>query len=176
MNGLKLKSLRSVFFSDVYLRCDGTGVVQYEPAGGGTVNCQYKPPSTWERFYIYPVEMAPSLASQTTYKVVIESAHFRNVFICMDSKGMSHPMGPGGGEVNCQFTARSWELYFLRPETNGSYSFRSVQFPHCYIRLDGTDVHSPLGPGGGTVNCQYYDDPSAPLAASTWEIFHVEVH
>lgn len=177
IDGLKVKSLRSVNFPDVYLRCDGTGVVQYKPAGGGTVNCQYKPPKDWEKFYIYPVEMAPSLAPQSmrTYKVVIESAHFRNVFIRMDSQGMSQSMGPGGGEVNCQYTAKSWaELFFLRQETNGNYSFRSVQFPHCYIRLDGTGVHSQSGPGGGTVNCQYYDDPSVP--ALSYERFYMEVH
>lgn len=174
MNGLKKKSLRSVAFPHVYLRCDGTGVTRWERPGGGTVNCQYKPPSLWESFYIYPVEMAPSLASQTTYKVVIESAQFRHVFIRMDSQGMNHSMGPGGGEVNCQFTVSPWEFFYLRRETNGSYSFRNVQFPHCYIRLDGRGVDSCLEPGGGIVNCQYYDDPSAP--ASTWESFHLEVH
>ena len=174
MNGLKKKTLRSVGFPDVYLRCDGTRVTQWEEAGGGTVNCQYKPPSLWESFYIYPVEMAPSLALQTTYKVVIESAHFRQVFIRMDSQGMKQCMDPGGGEVNCQFTANAWEIYYLRQETNGSYSFRNVHFPHCYIRLDGTRVDSWSKPGGGTVNCQYYDDPSAPALA--WECFHLEVH
>ena len=173
INGMKIKSLRSVEFPYVYLRCDGTGVSQWEAAGGGTVNCQYEPPSPWESFYIHPVEMAPSLAPQTTYKVVIESAHFRHVFIRMDSQGMSHYMSPGGGEVNCQFTASSWEFYFLRQETNGSYSFRNVQFPHCYIRLDGNGVHSWSEPGGGTVNCQYYANPFAP--ASSWESFHLEV-
>ena len=169
MNGLKKKSLRSVAFPDVYLRCDGTGVSEYNEAGGGTVNCQYKPPSPWESFYIYPVEMTPSLTPQTNetthkvYKVAIESAHFRHVFIRMD-------------KVNCQFqtASTSWESYFLRQETNGSYSFRSVQFPHCYIRLDGTGVHSRSDGGGGTVNCQYYDDPFVP--ASSWESFHMEEH
>ena len=174
MNGLKLKSLRSVNFPDVYLRCDGTGLVQFKAAGGGTVNCQYKPPKHKESFYIYPAEMAPSLAPQTTYKVVIESAQFRNVFIRMDSKGMSQFKGPGGGKVNCQFTTRSFELFFLRQETNGDYSFRSVRFPHCYIRLDGTGVQSYSASGGGTVNCQYYDDPSAP--ALSYERFYLEVH
>ena len=172
MNGLKLKSLRSVNFPNVYLRCDGRGVVQYKSAGGGTVNCQYKPPLGWESFYIYPVEMAPSLAPQTTHKVVIESAQFRRVFIRMDGKGMSKGRSSGGGKVNCQFLARSFELYHLRQETNGSYSFRSVQFPHCYIRLDGTGVDSGSDGGGGTVNCQYYDDPFTP--ASKWESFYVE--
>ena len=125
MNGLKAKSLRSVEFSDFYLRCDGTGVIQYEESGGGTVNCQYKPPSLLESFYIYPVEMSPSLAQQTIYKVVIESAQFRQVFIRMDSQGMSLCTDSGGGEVNCQFSTSSWESYFLRQEANDSCSFRS---------------------------------------------------
>ena len=173
MNGLKKKSLRSVEFPNVYLGCDGTRVTHWQGPGGGTVNCQYKPPSPWESFYIYPVEMAPSLAPQTTYKVVIESVKFRQVFIRMDSKGMHSFIYTGGGEVNCQFTASSWESYFLRQETNGVVSFRHVQFPHLYIRLDGTGVHSWSSSGGGTVNCQYYDNPSS--ASSSWESFHLEV-
>ena len=173
MNGLKLKSLRSVQFPDVYLRCNGREVTQWKEGGGGTVNCQYKPPKKLEKFYIYPVEIAPSLLQpQTTYKVVIESAESRQVFIRMNGQGMSQPMGPGGGKVNCQFAISSWETYFLRKETNGSYSFRNVQFPKCYIRLDGTEVNSWSKPGGGTVNCQYYRDPS--IAATSWESFHLE--
>ena len=176
MNGLKTKCLRSVEFPNVYLRCDGTGVSDWNDAGGGTVNCQYKPPSSWESFYIYPVEVAPSLAPrQTTYKVAIESAHFTHVLIRMDGQRMSRYKKPGGGEVNCQFQpASTWESYFLRQEKNGSYSFRNVQFPHCYIRLDGSGVHSRSDRGGGTVNCQYYDHPFVP--ASSWESFHIEEH
>ena len=175
MNSLKLKSLRSVAFPDVYVRCDGSEVTAPVSPGGGTVNCQYKPSTLWESFYIYPAEMPPSLASQNVYKVVIKSKEFSHVFIRMNSKGMSQSEGPGGGEVNCQYYPPStWESYFLREEANGSYSFRSVQFPHCYIRLDGNGVISVSTGGGGTVNCQYYDDPSAP--ASTWESFHVEEH
>ena len=176
MKGLKLKSLRSVQFPNVYLRCKGSGVTQWQEGGGGTVNCQYKPPKALEMFYIYPVEIAPSalLQPQTTYKVVIESAKFRQVFIRMNGQGMSQPMGNGGGQVNCQFTISSWETYFLRREKNGSCSFRNVQFPQCYIRLDGTGVNSWSQPGSGTVNCQYYHHPS--FAATPWESFHLETH
>lgn len=175
MNGLKLKYLRSVAFPAVYVRCDGTGVNEFVSSGGGAVNCQYKPPLHWESFYIYPAEMTPSLArqiGQNICKVVIESAHFRQVFIRMDSKGMSHYDDNGGGEVNCQFTARTWELYFLRREANDIYSFRSVHFPHCFLRLDGNGVTSHTASGGGTVNCQYYENTSAP--ALSWERFYVE--
>lgn len=173
MNGLEKKSLRSVEFPNVYLRCDGTGVTQEEPEGG-IVNCQYRPPEQCESFYIYPVEMAPSLAPQVTYKVVMESAPFRHVFIHMNSQGMSHYEDTGGGEVNCRFAVSPWESYFLRQETNGSFSFPNVQFPHCYIRLDGSGDHSSSYPGGGTVNCQYYDNPSSP--AASWESFHLAAY
>ena len=173
VNGLKKTSLRSVKFPDVYLRCDGTGVTHWQGPGGGTVNCQYKPPSPLESFYIYPVEMAPSLAPRGTSKVVIESVKFRHVFIRMDSKGMNSHNYTGGGEVNCQFKPSSWESYFLRQETKGVVSFRSVQFPRLYIRLDGTEVNSWSSSGGGTVNCQFYDEPSS--ATSSSESFYMEV-
>lgn len=161
MNGLKRKSLRSVPFPDVYVRCHGSG----------TVNCQYKPPGEWQYFYIYPVEMTPSSAVESTYKVVIESAHFRNVFIRLDSKGMSHFQGPGGGEVNCQFTPASYEIFIVKQENNGGHSFRSVPFPHCYIRLDGTGVTQHTSGGGGTVNCQWYGLSESP---GSYETFYIE--
>lgn len=170
MNGLKRKSLRSVPFPDVYVRCDGSGVTEPTGHGGGTVNCQYKPPGEWEYFYIYPVEMTPSSAVESTYKVVIESAHFRNVFIRLDSKGMSHFQGPGGGEVNCQFTPGSYEIFIVKQENNGGHSFRSVPFPHCYIRLDGTGVTQHTSGGGGTVNCQWYGLSESPGSNETFYI------
>ena len=172
MNGLKIKSLRSVAFPDVYVRCDGAGVTEPTGPGGGTVNCQYKPPGSYEGFYIHPVEMTPSLAIKSVCKVVIESVHFRNVFIRMNSKGMSQPEGPGGGEVNCQAYPCSYERYIFKEEEDGSYSFRSIQFPHCYIRLDGSGVTSWSGSGGGTVNCQWYEFSQTP-GPKSYEVFYV---
>ena len=173
MNCLKIKSLRSVAFPGVYVRCDGTGVTESIGPGGGAVNCQYKPPGSYEGFYIHPVEITPSLAVKSTCKVVIESAHFRNVFISLDSRGMSQPDSIGGGEVNCQSYPGPYEKYIFTEEENKSYSFRSIQFPHCYIRLDGSGVTSWSGSGGGTVNCQWYEFSSTPRPQS-YEIFHVE--
>lgn len=173
MKCLKLSTIRSVGFPEVYLRCDGSGVTELLKHGGGTVNCQYKPPRTYEKFYILPVEVPPSLASETHLKVAILSFHFNNVFIRLDSQGMSHFDANGGGQVNCQFTEHSYEIFFLKQEKNGCYSFRSVQFPHCYIRLDGRGVHSSYASGGGTVNCQWYD-ASTPLGK--YELFYVEEH
>ena len=172
MNGLKLKTLRSVAFPDVYVRCDGSGTTEWSGSGSGAVNCQYKPPRAWEKFYIYPVEMNPSLALENTCKVVIESAKWKNVFIRLDSKGMNHFDGNGGGDVNCQFTALSWEVFVLRKESNGGCSFQNAHFTHCYIRLDGRGVHSQANGGCGIVNCQYYS--SRP--PKEWETFYIEEH
>ena len=73
----------------------------------------------------------------------------------------------GGGVVNCQWSgipARSYESFILKQEQNGTYSFRSVAFPHCYIRMDGSGVTSHTDCGGGVVNCQYYDSDSKPVS------------
>jgi hypothetical protein len=33
----------------------------------------------------------------------------------MDGRGVTQPSDPGGGTVNCQFGARSWEKFNLVP-------------------------------------------------------------
>ena len=172
MNCLKIKCIRSRKFPTTYLRCDGGEVTKFLPGGGGTVNCWYLTPGDMERFLIYPVKMAPSLALDSIMKVAIESNEFRHVFIRMDSQGMSEPYGLGGGQVNCQFTVNTKEKYFLRQEANGGFSLRSVQFPHCYLRLDSVGADSDSY--GGTVNYQWYADPSLPLPDEAWEIFYLE--
>ena len=103
MNGMKIKSIRSARFPNVYLRCDGKEATEPTVGGAGIVNCQYKPPDLCERYFVYPVEMTPSLALHSTCTVVIESAHFRNVFIRMDSKGMSQFELLGADEVTAIF-------------------------------------------------------------------------
>ena len=152
-------------------------VTKFTESGGGTVNCQYKPPGPGEKFYICPVEVTPSLAAESHYKVEIQSASFSDVFIRLDGRGMSHFDGNGGGLVNCQYTASTFERFYLQRESNGSFSFRSVQFLHCYIRLDGEKVNSWSGSGGGTVNCQWYDTPPSPTSPTpvvSHETFYVE--
>ena len=156
MNALKQVTIRSYAFPDVYMRCDGSG--------GGTVNAQYKPPKTYERYHIYPVGMNPSLAPpDRKYPVHILSARWKNVYIRMDGRNMSKFLGPGGGVVNCQFGARNYEVFYLKGEAEGTFSFQSVQFPHCFLRLDGTGVTKQTRHGGGVVNCQYYEFPDAPV-------------
>ena len=163
MNALKQVTIRSHAFPDVFMRCDGSGVVKYMGSGGGIVNCQYKPAKTYEGYYIYPVGMNPSLAPpDRKYPVHILSARWKNVYIRMQGGNMKKPQGSGGGVVNCQHGAFSLEVFYLREEAEGTSSFQSVQHPHCFLRLDGTGVTKHTGPGGGVVNCQYYEDPDAP--------------
>lgn len=103
MNEITIKSLKSAAssFPGVYVRCDGQGVTSFQSNGAGTVNCQYQPPGAWEQFYIYPVEVPPSLAvNPGPYKVVIESKASQNVFIRLDGHNMSKFESNGGGVVN----------------------------------------------------------------------------
>ena len=39
----------------------------------------------------------------------------------------------------------------------GSFTIQSVQFPGVFLRMDGTVVDKPSGPGAGAVNCQYME-------------------
>ncbi len=37
---------------------------------------------------------------------------------------------------------------------------RGKKWPNAFLRIDGKDITKPYGPGGGTVNCQYFNIPS----------------
>ena len=174
MNALKQVTIRSYAFPDVYMRCMyiwAVKIVKVIDSGGGTVNCQYKPARAWEKYYIYPVRMNPSLAPDSKYPVHILSAYWKNVYIRMNGRYMSKFKGQGRGVVNCQYGAFAWETFYLRGEAEGTFSFQSVQFPHCFLRLDGADVTKHTHHGGGVVNCQYYEDPDAP--AQPYERFYI---
>jgi len=101
----------------------------------------------------------------------IASVQFRNVFLRMDGTGVTHPTGSGGGTVNCQFSAGSWETFNLIGQSDGTFGIASVAFPGVYLRMDGTGVTRPTGSGGGTVNCQY--SASTQLAPNAWEKFYI---
>ncbi|XP_064383454.1 uncharacterized protein LOC135332067 [Halichondria panicea] len=157
------KTLKSVHFPDVYIRCDASDVKESTGPGGGTVNCQYKPPQCWEQFYVIPLEMPPSLVKQPIRKVVIESAEWKNAFLRLEDKQMTEFRSCGGGKVNLQFGAMSYEQFILKEEgPDDVYSIVSIVFPHCRIRVDGKRVTSWLASGSGTVNCQYFGDVNVP--------------
>ncbi|MGZ5437119.1 MAG: fascin domain-containing protein, partial [Pyrinomonadaceae bacterium] len=95
----------SVQFPGVYLRMDGRGVTQPTGPGGGIVTCQFGAMS-WEKFRI---------ETQSDGTVAIASVQFPGVYLRMDGRGVTQPTGPGGGIVNCQFGAMSWEKFNLVP-------------------------------------------------------------
>ena len=165
--GYPIKILGSVEFDNVFIRCDGSNVIQFEPDGSGTVNCQYSV-SSYEKYYIYPPEMPPSLTTEGTNKIVIESAQWEDVYILLDRGDLTQFKEEGGGTVNCQYRSGSRTVFTLKEEgPPGVYSIVSVPFPHLRIRVDGTGVTQFSADGGGTVNCQFYADADGP--ALPWE-------
>jgi Papain-like cysteine protease AvrRpt2 len=135
-------TIQSTYFSNVFLRMDGTGVTG--TTAGGTVNCQYGS-SEKERYKI-------RAQSDGTY--CFESAAFPNVYLRMDGAGVT-TTGPGGGTVNCQVGVGPYTKYRMRAQTNGSFSFESNAFPNVFLRLVGSGVTATTNTGGGTVNCQF---------------------
>ncbi|MEU4780410.1 papain-like cysteine protease family protein [Micromonospora sp. NPDC023633] len=103
-------SFESVFFPNVCVRMDGTGVTSQTVNGGGTVNCQFtpagSPPSAYERF---------KAKAQADGSMSFESAAFPNVYLRMEASGFTANNGNGGGTVNCQYNANggSHEKFFL---------------------------------------------------------------
>jgi len=157
MKAMKTKvELKSVIFDNVYIRMDG--------CGSGSVNCQYTAYNEKERFYIHPLQMAPSLATDPPLTlVVIESAADENSFIYLDGRGANGVNPSGVGSVNCSHTAAPWEFFYLKPEDQqGVYSFINYTFTHCRIRVDGNGVTTYMPGGGGLVNAQWYENMTDP--------------
>ena len=147
-------TFESVQFPGVYLRMDGNGVTESVGPGGGTVNCQFGAGS-WEEFeLIYHTDSC---------NYSIESVQFPGVYLRMDGNRVTRFVGPGGGVVNCQFRAGPWEMFKVNHVGSCNYSIESAQFPGVYLRMDGNGVTESVGPGGGTVNCQF--------GAGPWEMF-----
>ncbi|KDN81102.1 hypothetical protein KCH_71960 [Kitasatospora cheerisanensis KCTC 2395] len=137
-------TIQSDHYPNIYLRMDGTGVTEFAGGGAGKVNCQFGT-GPWTAFRVRP---------QSDGSFAFESVAFPGVFLRMDGAGVPDTMA-GGGAVNCQFGAMAYEMYTLRPQANGSFSFESATaFPNHFLRLVvGSGVTAATGPGG-TVNCQ----------------------
>ena len=142
-----------------FLRMDGSGVTSFKGNGGGTVNSQ-NPAGPWELFNIVV------LPDQT---VSIASVAFPNVFLRMDGRGVTSFSANGGGTVNCQYTAGSWERFNIGKQPDGTYNIGSAAFPNVFLRMEekygvGSDIAPRSSAGGfGKVNCQY--------TAGRWESF-----
>lgn len=138
--------LRSQRFPKAYLRMDGAGVTSPVGPGAGVVNCQaYQ--GSYEEFYLREV---------ATGGIAFESVRFPGVFLRMDGTGVTEPVGPGAGVVNCQAYQGSYEVYKLLAQSDGTLAIQSNRFPKAHLRMDGSGVTEPVGPGGGVVNCQSY--------------------
>ncbi|QLY28344.1 fascin domain-containing protein [Nocardia huaxiensis] len=110
---------------------------------------------------------AADLASLGETPITLRSTAFANVYLRLDGSGVSSPADYGGGLVNCQYTAGSYEQFRVRPQSDGSHAFESVAFPKVYLRMDGSGVTTQTTSGGGTVNCQYGSGGPGP-----YEKFH----
>jgi hypothetical protein len=134
------------------LRMDGSGVTSFSASGTGVVNGQsLSSPGPWEQFEI---------VEHSDGTVNIASVAFPGVFLRLDGRGVTSWTWNGGGTVNCQYTAGSWETFTIKTlETFADGASRvnieSVAFPNVYLRMlyDGGDAFHPGG--AGTVNCQY---------------------
>ena len=171
---IKTYSVKSKIFPQAFLCLDSEGFDSPSDRGGGIVNCQYKPPSDYEKFCIYPVEVSPSLAQQphpTIY--VIRSAYWENRALRLDGTGINGTNHLGSGTVNCQYVSQIGAyghfifgrsgIEVISIQNNVEYYIRSVYFTKCYLRMDGRGVTHFQDRGSGTVNCQYYASPSDVL-------------
>jgi len=131
-----------------------------------TVNCQYTPPKTRERFTIAPTEIPtkmPPSGVQSTSTVTIESEDYKGWYMSLDSKGGDSVHGHGFGSVNGVENPENKPEFKIRREVNGSIQIESIAYPKCYIRMDGGGIKRWRKYGGGQVNCQW--------GASDWETF-----
>ena len=120
-------TIRSKAFPNACLRLDGRGVTSQTVGGGGTVNCQFSPgnPGPWEQFKV---------RKQSDGTFSFESASFPNVFLRIDSRGVTSSTDNGGGKVNSQFNANggSTEKFKLIALANGTFSVESALTPNVY--------------------------------------------
>lgn len=141
---------------------DAGAVTGPSPSGAGTVNCQFvanpfDPAFPWEKF---------RLVSQADGTVAIWSVAFPKAFLRMDGSGVTQFTAPGAGTVNAQGYVGAWERFQLRPVGSDlRVNIESAAFPGVFLRMDGSGITKPSGPGGGKVNCQF--------GAHSWEQFRL---
>jgi hypothetical protein len=105
-------TIGSVRFPNVFLRLDGSGITARTDSGGGHANCQFTAAS-YEKFRLVP---------QSNGSFAIASTAFSNVFLRMDGTGVETPMSGGGGVVNGQFGASSWETFRIEEAVEAANS------------------------------------------------------
>jgi len=131
-----LVAIQSVQFPNHYVRLDGQGVTSFTGTGGGTVNTQT---------YIGTYETY-TLVVNDDGTVSFKSTVFDNVFLRLDATGVAagQNLGPGGGTVNAQYTARSLERFKIHKKADAAGTYQgivgieSAASPGRYLRLDGS--------------------------------------
>lgn len=131
-----LVAIQSVKFPNHYVRLDGQGVTSATGGGGGTVNTQTFI-GTYETY---------TLVVNANGTVSFKSTVFNDVFLRLDGTGVAagQDLANGGGVVNAQFTARSYEQFKIHKKADpaGTYQgivgIESAAFPGRYLRVDGS--------------------------------------
>ena len=145
---MTIAAIQSAQFN-VYLRMDGRDVTKAEADGSGIVNCQYE---------IAPWELFEISVPDTDGAVTIASVSFPNVYLRMDARAVTQFGADGGGTVNCQYGAGSWEKFRLEEQPDGTVLIGSFPFADAYLRIDGRGIDA-AEPHGGIVNCQTRPGP-----------------
>jgi hypothetical protein len=70
-------------------------------------------------------------------KITIVSDCFNNRFLRMDGEDISPS---GGGTVNCQYGAQTYERFELIGQADGTFAIASIKFPGVYLRMDSNGV------------------------------------
>ena len=98
------------------VRLDGQGVTSFTGSGGGTVNTQ-----TFIGTY--------TLVVNDDGIVSLKSTVFDNLFLRLPATGVTagQNLGPGGGTVNAQYTARSLERYKIHEKDDPAGKYQGGQ-------------------------------------------------
>ncbi|EDR01504.1 uncharacterized protein LACBIDRAFT_291363 [Laccaria bicolor S238N-H82] len=129
-----LVAIESVASPNHYVRLDGQGVTSFTGSGGGTVNTQTFI-GTYETY---------TLVVNDDKTVSFKSTVFDNVFLRLEATGVAagQLLGPGGGTVNAQFTARSLERFKIHKKDDpagkyqGVVGIESAANPGRFLRVD----------------------------------------
>jgi endonuclease/exonuclease/phosphatase family metal-dependent hydrolase len=134
--------IASMQFPGVYLQMDGYDVTSSD-AGQGNLTIGHG---------AGPLDQFKISAKPTSgpYVTAFESVAYPGVFLRMDATELNRDPR-SGGKVNKQFGQAYYELFTIKPQSDGTVAIESVPFPGVYLRLlKGRDP----GPTA-VVNCHF---------------------
>jgi len=99
-------AIESAQFPNVYLRMHAPTLTAPLDNGGGVANAQYGSYAQ-EKFYV---------VKQSDGSYTINSVAFSNIFLRMDASAVTAPLDNGGGIVNCQYGASTYERFYITPD------------------------------------------------------------